>query len=124
MIKVVLIAALLAIGLLLLRARPSAGHLALKRLLAVGVLALGIVAVWFPLLTTRLANFLGVERGTDLVLYTFVVAFLFSTVSLYQRMYVLERRNADLTRALAIHTSLERSGSETEGTPASTSDGR
>lgn len=123
MIKIVLIAALLAIGFLLVRGRPSAGHLALKRMLAVGVLAFGVVAVLVPQLTTKIANFLGVARGTDLVLYTFVVAFLFSTVSLYQRLYLLERRNAELTRALGIHTSLA-TGCEIKGRSSSTSDGR
>lgn len=102
MIKLVLILGLVAIAYVALRGRPTAGNLAVRRLSSVGVLFVGVVAVLFPDLVTRLANLLGVGRGTDLVLYAFVVAFLFAMVSIYQRLRDIEERYATLVRRMAL----------------------
>lgn len=101
-IKVLLIAGALALGYLLLR-QPGAGRtLALRRLLGLAVLAVGIAAVLFPLAVTEVANAVGVGRGTDLVLYILVMVFLFTTVSLYQRLHEMERALTTLARRLAM----------------------
>lgn len=109
MIKLVLIVGLMTIAYISLRGRPSASNLAARRLLSVAVLAAGVVSVLNPDLVTRLANFLGVGRGTDLVLYVFVVAFLFTTVSLYQRLRSIEERHAKLVRRIALETAASES---------------
>jgi small membrane protein len=51
---------------------------------------------------TAIAKFLGVGRGTDLVLYALVVAFMAGMFSMYQRFRVVDRRYTELARTVAI----------------------
>lgn len=101
-IKVVLVLGLLTLGGFMLRGRMTAQRLAVRRLLGVLVLGLGLVAILFPAAVTWLANRVGVGRGTDLLLYVLVIAFLFVSVALYQRLSDLEARYVALARRLAI----------------------
>ncbi|MFY9915195.1 MAG: DUF2304 domain-containing protein [Nocardioidaceae bacterium] len=120
MIKAVLIVGLVGFSVVELRGKASAGHLALRRLVALLILLLGVTAIVFPELVTKLANLVGVGRGTDLVLYALVLAFLFSTVGLYQRMKRLEDRYVDLARSVAIDRAVRtRDASATDAGPAS-----
>jgi hypothetical protein len=48
------------------------------------------------------AHWLGVARGTDLMLYALIVGFSFSTLSTYLRFKDLELRYAQLARAIAL----------------------
>ena len=63
-----------------------------------------IVSVLRPEALTTVANFLGVDRGTDLLLYALVVAFMFTTVSSYIRFREQELRYARLARAVALQS--------------------
>jgi len=101
-IQFLLLAGTLLLGIVLFRGKPSAGHLAFRRLLALFVVVIGATSILFPGLVTSLANLIGVGRGTDLVLYVSVLAFLFVTVGMYQRMSSLEERCVALARKLAI----------------------
>lgn len=101
-IKIILIAAAIAIGVLVLRERVSGQHVLLRRAIGLVVVALAIVAVLWPMLTTYVANALGVGRGTDLVLYVLVVVFVFNAVAMTQRIHGLEQTVAVLVRELAI----------------------
>lgn len=101
-IKFLLVAGVLAFAALILRQRPSGTQQALVRLAGIGVAALGVVAVVFPDLTVWAAHLVGVRRGTDLVLYLFVMTFLFTTLATYQRFHHLEQRVIELTRQLAL----------------------
>lgn len=101
-IKILLISGTLAFGLLLLRQRATGTNLAVRRLVGVAVVVLGVIAIAFPTTTVWAAHLVGVGRGTDLLLYVFVMVFLFTTVACYQRIYGLERRITDLTRELAL----------------------
>jgi hypothetical protein len=102
MIKVILVVGLLAFFTLELRGGSSAGHVALRRAVAILVTLLGAVGVFFPGAVTELANVVGVGRGADLVLYGLVITFLFSTLRTYQRISRLERRYTELARTIAI----------------------
>ena len=119
MIKVLLVVGLVLFAALELRGRGSAGHLAMRRIVAVLVLLLGVTGVFFPDLVTQLANLVGVGRGTDLVLYALVIAFLFSTVGLYQRLRRLEDRYVELSRQVAIDEALRNAVPETPHSVAS-----
>ncbi len=119
MIKAVLIVGLVGFSVVELRGKASAGHLALRRLVALLILLLGVTAIVFPNLVTKLANLVGVGRGTDLVVYALVLAFLFSTVGLYQRMKRLEDRYVDLARSVAIDRAL-RTGERSVTDPRTT----
>lgn len=101
-IKVLLVLGVLAFGALIMRQRPSGSQQALVRLGGIGVAAAGVVAVIFPDLTVWAAHLVGVKRGTDLMLYGFVMTFLFSTLAAYQRFHHLEQRVIELTRQLAL----------------------
>lgn len=101
-IKVALVLGLMLLGGFMLRGRMTAQRLAVRRLLGILVLGLGLVAILFPGAVTWLANRVGVGRGTDLLLYVLVIAFLFVSVALYQRISDLEARYVALARRLAI----------------------
>lgn len=103
-IKFVLLGAAVLLGVLILRERVPGQHLALRRILGLVVVALGIAAVLWPGLTTVVANALGVGRGTDLLLYVLVVVFVYSTVATTQRVHQLERELLAVTRRLALLT--------------------
>ena len=66
-----------------------------------------LAAVWAVLRPddlTVLANWLGVDRGTDLLLYILVIAFLFTTMSTWIRFREQELRYARLARAVALQS--------------------
>ena len=62
----------------------------------------GVYAVLRPNDTTVVARWLGVDRGTDLMLYALIIAFSFSTLNTYLRFKDLELRYARLARAVAL----------------------
>ena len=104
-IQILLIAALGGAVLVVMRTQSRGGNqLAIRRIAASGFLVVGALSVLFPQLTTFLANLVGVGRGTDLLLYILVVAFLFATIGLHQRIHTLEGRLTDLGREVAIRT--------------------
>ena len=63
-----------------------------------------IYAIVRPDDTTVLANWLGVDRGSDLLGYALIVAFLFTTISTYMRFKDLELKYAQLARAVALES--------------------
>jgi hypothetical protein len=62
----------------------------------------GVYAILRPDDTSVLAHWLGVDRGTDLMLYALVIVFIFTTLSTYMRFKDLELRYARLARAIAL----------------------
>jgi hypothetical protein len=101
-IQVLLIAAFAVIALAAARSGPSATHLAYRRVLAVLLLLAAAVAVLFPSILQWMANLVGVDRGTDLLLYVFVVVSVVVWLRLYRRTAVTDARIVELTRALAL----------------------
>ena len=73
---------------------------------------MGIVAVLWPQLTTTVANVVGVGRGTDLVLYLFVMVFAYSALVTAQRIHRLQHDITVLTRALALSRPTQPRGGE------------
>ena len=65
-----------------------------------------VYAVLRPDDLTVAANGLGVQRGTDLVLYALVMGFAFVTVSTYVRFREQELRYARLARAVALQNAV------------------
>ena len=61
-----------------------------------------VYAVLRPDDTTVVANWLGVDRGADLIGYVLIIAFVFTTLSTYMRFKDLELRYARLARAVAL----------------------
>jgi hypothetical protein len=103
-IKILLISALAGAVWFAMRTQARGNHLAVRRIAAGLFLVGGALSVVFPQLTTEVANLVGVGRGTDLLLYVTVVAFLFVTIGLHQRIHALERKLTDLAREVTLRT--------------------
>ncbi len=114
-IKVLLIGAVVGFGLLVLRERAPGQHQLARRAAMLLVAVAGIVAVLWPNLTTVVANAVGVGRGTDLVLYVLVMAFVYHVVATSQRIHQLERAITLLTRELAISRPVTRTPRTSDG---------
>jgi len=71
-------------------------------LLREAVWLLGIVIILFPVLTTQIATWLGIGRGTDLVFYAFMLLSTGAMFYLYGRNYVLRRDLVELARRDAL----------------------
>jgi hypothetical protein len=78
--------------------------------LRVGVWLAAMLAVAQPMLLQRLADFLGIGRGTDVLLYLLVFAFFGTSFFLYARMVRLQRQFTHLVRMQAIQTARKGNG--------------
>ena len=103
-IQVLLIAAVVSLLIFLLRSRASAQSRAWVKLGYLVFILAGIYAVLRPNDTTVVANWVGVDRGTDLMVYALVIAFAFTTLSAYMRFKDLELRYARLARTIALQS--------------------
>jgi hypothetical protein len=101
-IKALLVAVFLFFAFVVVVPGKGSRHLAVRRLLLLSVFALGILTVIFPDITGEVAEFVGVARGTDLVLYGFVVVFVGNSLFTAGRFRHQEREITQLARALAI----------------------
>ncbi|HEX2534931.1 MAG TPA: DUF2304 domain-containing protein [Chitinophagaceae bacterium] len=99
LIQVILAAGIIFVGLYFyLRVRSSA----LDAVLLCCFFSGGLLLVFFPETSSRLARFLGVGRGADLVFYLSSIFFLFLIVKLYAKVRKLEHRTTELARKLTL----------------------
>jgi len=112
-IKIPLVVVALLLLVVLFRNRQRVELRAGTRLAAIGLVALAVASIIYPDLTQDAAQFLGVTRGTDLLLYILVVVFVFTTLGLYFRLRETDQRLLRLARALAIDVAVR------EGEPGS-----
>lgn len=104
-IQLILIALLAGLALAVWLNR---GNAKLLNRVIIGALALlGIFMVLAPDTTTRIAEFVGVGRGADLLLYLAVIGFAFVSVLLYARLRELENALTQIARAQAIQNARE-----------------
>jgi hypothetical protein len=61
-----------------------------------------IVAVLHPLFLTKIANFVGVGRGADLLLYLLTASFIFVILNIFIKFKKYEETIATLARKIAI----------------------
>lgn len=101
-IQFLLIAAIITLLVYLLRSRRSAQARAWVKVGYVVFVVAAVYAIVRPDDTTVLANWVGVDRGSDLLGYALIVAFLFTTLSTYMRFKDLELKYAQLARAVAL----------------------
>lgn len=117
-IQIVLIAAVVIIGIALIRRPGGDVHLAIRRLTLMAFVIGAVLSILFPQWLTWLADLLGVGRGTDLVLYALVVVFLVFVSTQYRRNVELNRKISLLSRRIA----LNEAKSAEEATAASKAD--
>jgi len=101
LIQLVLIVVVILTAVRLLRHRGARTQ-AVRRL---GLMLFAALAVWsilFPSVWNQIARLVGVGRGTDMVLYALVVAFLSFTLTTYLRFRDFETRYTKLARKLAL----------------------
>lgn len=72
------------------------------RLLVLAIFAVAVSTILFPDLTVWLAKFVGVGRGTDLLVYLYICASLFAFLILYSKIERVKRVQTDLARSIAI----------------------
>ncbi|SRX93262.1 hypothetical protein [Catenulispora acidiphila DSM 44928] [Mycobacterium shimoidei] len=101
-IQILLIASIISLLVYLLRSRRRAQSRAWVKVGYVIFVLGGVYAVLRPDDTTVVAHWVGVDRGTDLMLYALIIAFVFATLSAYMRFKDLELRYARLARAIAL----------------------
>lgn len=105
-VQILLLLALLALVVYFVANRRKARAKAGVKLGFVVFLILSMWAIVRPDDLTVIANWIGVSRGTDLLLYLVVLAFIFTTVSSYIRFREQELRYARLARAVALKTAV------------------
>lgn len=101
-IQPVLILSMIAIAVYLTRSTPSDRHLAIRRILLFGALVVGIALVLVPEWLTAIAQLVGIGRGTDLLVYGSIVAFLLYVVTDYKRSVQQDRATTSLARELTL----------------------
>ena len=98
-IRIVLLSALAAIGWFVFLKR---NRLPVHIVVVFAMLAAGGFAVIFPGETDRIANFVGVGRGVDLITYVIEVTVLFVLLHYYTKFVELQRQLTDVVRELSI----------------------
>jgi len=99
--QIAAIVTVVVIAFLVLRG-GGARHQAIRRILLVLFVLGAGVSVFFPNLLTSLANLVGIGRGTDLLLYVMVIAFLGFAATTYRRNRQLENQITELARQIAL----------------------
>jgi hypothetical protein len=96
--QAILAAAILGFGVYVFRLRTVRSDQVIYLILAVG----GLAFIFVPNLSTLIANIVGIGRGTDLILYGFVVFSLFHFATLVSHLNRLERQITALARRDAV----------------------
>ncbi len=93
---------LIPVAIIFIIAIPRLKNRTFYRLLIIGLTAVGGVFVVFPGLTDKIANFVGVARGFDLLVYLFIMFFFVAGIILYSKIRNLEAAQTDLVRKISI----------------------
>lgn len=101
-IQFLLIAAIIVLGLVVMRRTGADSHLAIRRLLMMLFILAAVMSVLFPQWLTWVAALIGVGRGTDLLLYALVLMFLVFVYTQYRRNMALQRQLTLLARKIAL----------------------
>lgn len=101
-IKVILVVGIALVAVLAMRGPRGARTLALRRIALMFFALLAVLTVLFPDILTAVADALGVGRGTDLLLYLFIVVVLAYMASTYLRFREVETQLTLLARRIAL----------------------
>ena len=100
--QLILIAAIVIAAALAVKFLPGERSLALKRIFALLFVAAAVLAILFPSVLTIVASFFGIGRGTDLLLYLFIVAMLIFAVATIRAKARSDARVTNLARSVAL----------------------
>lgn len=93
---------ILSVTVVLLSRGGGAKQQALRRIFMLLFLLVFGFALFFPEVWTSVANFFGIGRGTDLLLYSTVFVFLLFIVSVFRKFRTQERQITKLARKIAL----------------------
>lgn len=105
MIYAVQILLVLAVGygaLALIRGGANAKHQAIRRVVGLAFFVFAALSIFFPDVLTSFARFLGIGRGTDLVLYGLVILFMITQATAALRNRQQEVNVTRLARHIAV----------------------
>jgi hypothetical protein len=88
--------------LAMFRSVGSQRNQALRRVSYTLFILLAGVSIIFPDLISQVAHWVGIGRGTDLVLYLFIVVSIWFTASAHRRFRAMEATQTHLIRNLAL----------------------
>lgn len=88
------------------------------RIIYLLLVSTGVILALYPDFSTRIANSVGIGRGTDLLLYVFIIFSLFHYASLASQFKKVEQQLTALTRAIAIQNARAGSNKEVNGLSA------
>lgn len=80
----------------------SSRHIAIRRVLFIGFIMVGLSILLFADFWTRFSLFLGVGSSTQLLTYLVTFAFIASTISNYRWRREQERKIVEIARQMAI----------------------
>lgn len=101
-VQLVLVLAVIVVSLVLIRGGSNAKHMAVRRIMVMVFAITAALSIFFPSLLTFAARSLGIGRGTDLVLYAFIVSFLVYMSTTHQRFRQTEASITKLARRVAL----------------------
>ena len=110
-----LILGIVLIAALAVRFLPGERSLALKRIFAILFVIAAVLAILFPNALTAVAHAFGIGRGTDLLLYVFIVAVLAFAVAIIRAKARSDARVTQLARAVALMDARNREQAESDG---------
>jgi hypothetical protein len=96
--QIFLVIALLVFGLYVFRVRTVFTDRIVLLILAIG----GLVMVIHPNLSMWVANRIGIGRGTDLLLYVFILFSMFNFVGISSELKKIERQLTEVVRQQAL----------------------
>ncbi len=102
LIQAILLAAIAVVAVMLTRSTADARHQAIRRLLLAAFVVSAVAAIIFPQGLSYVANLIGVGRGTDLLLYALVIAFVSYIATNHRRAHQMSRKITLLTRELSL----------------------
>lgn len=106
MIKTLLVTALIVVTYLVIRPVKTASSLAVRRLGMLVIMLAAIFAIIFPEVFNRFAHAIGVQNGTNLVVYLLVIAIFAQMATSYRRDAGAEARLTELARQVALQQSM------------------
>lgn len=114
-IQTILLAAILGLMVYLLQNRQTARLRAWKKLLLFLFMLFAAVSILWPQTMTDIAHLVGVGRGTDLLLYGFVICFVFFVLATYLKFKEMEQQYVKLARQIALVEAEQRSKTQVSG---------
>jgi hypothetical protein len=100
--QVALVTLIILICLRFLASPNSLQTKAWKKILLIFFTISAIIAVFFPDITNKIANAVGIGRGADLLLYVLTMAFIFEQVNRYIKQKDEQKRQVTLARQIAL----------------------